>query len=107
MRQYGRLRFIHTKPAAWKLLSTGIGLKRLEKGIMCHLECTNVTILGPVTLANKRINSPLRDLLVTFCHDLEKLCKIREGFGTELWHFRLLYLLSVPNLIIFENKERP
>ena len=28
------------------------------------------------------INSPLRDLLVAFCHDLEKLCKIREGFGT-------------------------
>ena len=80
----GRLGFIHTKSTAWKLLleSDSSGL---EKGIMCHLECTNVTIFGTCDrhwqLWHWAINSQAEGPLVAFCHDLEKLCKISQDFG--------------------------
>ena len=83
----GRLGFIHTKSTAWKLLleSDSSGL---EKGIMCHASVKknyqNYQITRFWDLWHRPITRCHLGPTGNFCTDSQKLCKIREGFGTEL-----------------------
>ena len=106
MRQAG----VHSHKVNCMEVAAGIGLKRLklrrESCVLLNVQMSR--FLGPVTAVTLAINSPLRDLLVTFCHDLEKLLCIQNKGG--FWHLNCDILgychsLSVPNLIILKIRN--
>ena len=72
---------VHSHKANCMEVAAGIGLKRLEKGIIVPLpKLRNYQATSFWDQAQRPINSQSEGLPVSFCTDSQKLCKIREGF---------------------------